>query len=91
MVSTEVLLLITFRQNNLTYLDSRCYDTESPISHSPTLNQQNVKNRTYSMKLRVLGICMFVCIVPVMINSCKVNDKWDFQISRTLKIVTPVP
>ena len=32
---------------------------------------------------------MFVCIVPVMISRCKVNDEGDSHINRTLKIVTP--
>ena len=48
----------------------QCNDVESHNSHSPTLNQLHVQNRTHSMKLRVLGLCMFVCIVHVMISSC---------------------
>ena len=30
-------------------------------------------------------------IVPLMISRCKVNDKWDSQFNRTIKIVTPAP
>ena len=64
-------------------------DIESPISHSPTLNQLDVDNRTHIVKLRVLGLCKFDYIVPVMISRCKVNDKWDSLINRTFKIVAP--
>ena len=71
--------------------ENRCNDIESPISHSPTLNQLHVQDRTHSVKLRVLGLCLSVCIVPVMKSRCKVNDKWDSQFNRTIKIVTPAP